>query len=145
MSRTKFSLSEDWLATIAGLIIVAVIGLGVLGPGPQTVTINAAAGEIQSKLALPLSGWTVSATIDGQRATVEGTLTALSGGTNLIIECAAGRLRSHYAVRALPAGVNDAPEDRGQIVVVNGCDAAVSVTYRTSGAIVWPLFNLFGR
>jgi hypothetical protein len=37
------------------------------------------------------------------------------------------------------------PDGRAQVIVVNECDAAVSVTYQTSALVPWPVFNLFSR
>ena len=41
----KFTLPEDWLATLIGLVIVLVIGLGLIGPGPVSATLSVAPGE----------------------------------------------------------------------------------------------------
>ena len=64
----RFRLSEDWLATIIGLVIVGVVGLGLLGPGAQKHELKAAAGEDANAYALPLAGWKISATVDGEKS-----------------------------------------------------------------------------
>jgi hypothetical protein len=67
------TLNEDWLATIIGLAIVVIIALGVIGPGPQSITINAPAGETRTTTLLPLDNWSASMTLDGKSGTVAET------------------------------------------------------------------------
>lgn len=45
-------LNEDWLATFIGLGIVAVIGLGLLGPGPQRATLKPVPQEPRIQIVL---------------------------------------------------------------------------------------------
>lgn len=136
--------SEDWLATLIGLAIVFAIGAGLLGPGLQTVNLTAAAGETKSVQLLPLSGWRVTATLDGTSTPVENSITALTAGTTVVITCREGTFTAQLA-GALPSGVETPAADRAQIVLVNECAAGSAVSYRTSAAIPWPVFNLFNR
>jgi hypothetical protein len=137
-------LSEDWLATIIGLLIVLIVGSGLLGPGAQNVSINAPAGETASAAVRPLSGWKVSATIGDAQTSAAGAPTAFTSGQNTVIACRDGALTTEPSA-ALPDGVNAPPDGRAQVVVLNECDAPVKVTYTTRAAIPWPLFNLFSR
>jgi hypothetical protein len=137
-------LSEDWLATFIGLAIVFVIGAGLLGPGPQTVNLTAAAGETTSTQLLPLSGWRVTATLGGTSASVEDSITALTAGSTVVITCREGTLTAQ-AAGALPSGVEVPAPAHAQIVLANECAADAAVSYRTSAVIPWPVFNLFNR
>jgi hypothetical protein len=136
--------SEDWVATFIGLSIVLIIGVGLLGPGPQTVKLTAAAGKTTSAQLLPLSDWRVSATIGETSASVENSITALTAGSTVVITCREGIL-SAKAADVLPSGIEVPVADRAQIVLANQCAADVAVSYRTSAAIPWPVFNLFNR
>lgn len=142
--NSSFRLSEDWLATIIGLLIVLIIGSGLLGPGAQNVSVSAGAGETASAVLRPLSNWRVSATLDGESTGATTLPTALTDGQTVVITCDNGALTVESA-DTLPEGVNSPPEGRAQVVVVNQCDAAVSLTYRTNQTIPWPIFNLFNR
>jgi|SRR5690606_3236754 len=139
---TSFRLSEDWLATIIGLVIVLIIGSGLIGPGPQNVSVNAAAGETASAALHPLSNWSVSATLDGESVSAGSLPKALTEGQTAVITCRDGELSTEDT---LPDGVGEVQAGQAQIVLANQCDAALSVNYRTSAAIPWPLFNLFNR
>lgn len=137
-------LSEDWLATIIGLIIVVIIGSGLLGPGAQNVSVSAETGQTTSAALRPLSGWRVNATLDGEPASIEDAPTALADGQNILITCRDGELSTATAA-APPESVTPPPENRAQIVLVNECAAPVRVTYQTRALIPWPVFNLFSR
>lgn len=139
----RVRLSEDWLATIIGLIVVLVIGVGALGPGGQEVKVASDAGATAAKPALATSGWAASATLGGEKTKVEGASSLLSAGETTVITCQDGVLTAEAAA-ALPEGVEAAPSGKAQVVVVNQCDAAVEVTYKTPAAIPWPIFKLFG-
>jgi len=134
-----FRLSEDWLATIIGLAIVLVIGFGLLGPGPQNVNITVPPGEIAEQTVLPLKTWQVSATLNGERASVENAWTSLDGGQAYLYTCRDGVI----------SGIEQPPADsladlsRSLVVVTNECDQQVVITQRTNPAIPWPLFGLF--
>jgi hypothetical protein len=148
-SPRRFSLSEDWLATIIGLALVAVIGFGLLGPGAQKHELKAAAGESANAYPLPIGGWTVSATVDGEKVTVADAPTALepesaSGPARVVaFTCADGVLALDPD---LAATISARPADgKATLLLVNDCDAPVTVTYSTSPLIRWPLFNLFAR
>lgn len=58
--RAGFKLNEDWLATLIGLAIVAIVGFGVLGPGAQSVALKADPGTTIAKEARALGGWSAS-------------------------------------------------------------------------------------
>lgn len=141
--RAPAGLSEDWLATLIGLAIVFIIGSGLLGPGAQNVSIRAEAGETGAAALRPLSGWRVSATLDGERTSEAEAPTALNAGETTVITCHDGALSAQAAT--LPEGVEAAPAGRAQIIVVNECEGVVSLTYQTSALVPWPVFNLFSR
>ena len=137
-------LSEDWLATIIGLVIVLIVGSGLLGPGAQNVSITAPAGEMASAAVRAISGWKVSATVGDETASVAGAPTAFGVGQNAVITCSGGQLNAEI-VETPPPGVDMAPEGRALVFVVNQCDTPVKVTYTTRALIPWPVFNLFSR
>jgi hypothetical protein len=134
-----FRLSEDWLATIIGLAIVLVIGLGLLGPGPQNVSITAPPGETAEQQVLPLKTWQVSATLDGERASVENAWTGLNGGQTYLYTCRDGVISGEER----PPIDSMADLSRALVVVTNECDQQVVISQRTNPAIPWPVFGLF--
>lgn len=146
----RFSLSEDWLATIIGLIIVAVVGFGLLGPGAQKHELKAAAGESAPAVyALPIGGWKAAFTVDGENVTVEGAPSTLAPEDHLAparvvaFTCADGQLTFNPD---LAATISARPEGgKATLLLVNECDVPVTVTYSTSPLFRWPLFNLFAR
>lgn len=140
---SAFNLSEDWTATLIGLLIVLVIGTGLFGPGARTITVSADADETASAPMPLLKGWNVSATLDGEPAAVEGTVTAFEQGTQAIITCRDGQLQAQR--RDLTAEGATMPDDYAEVVVINECDVPVSVTYHINRAIPYPIFNLFSR
>lgn len=139
-----FTLSEDWLATIIGLIIALVIGLGVLGPGQQTVTLNAEANTTAAKSTLAISGWTVTATLAGKTASVNAAPKVLQAGATYVISCENDTLTAvRVEDQTLPEGVNVAASNLAQLAVVNKCPDAVRVTYTSGAAVPYPLFRIF--
>lgn len=132
-----FSLSEDWLATIIGLVIVAIVGLGLLGPGPQSVTLTAKPGETVEKTAKPLGGWKTSATIGGEKVTVTDALKQLLDSQQYPFTCADGTIKAEAGdlTASYPSGAH--------LVLTNNCDADTSITLTTSAAVRWPLFGIF--
>ncbi|MBX3062620.1 MAG: hypothetical protein U0528_11540 [Anaerolineae bacterium] len=139
-----FTLSEDWLATIIGLVIALIIGLGVLGPGQQTVTLDAAANTTASKSTLAISGWSVSATLAGKTSSISAAPKVLQAGATYVITCENATLSAAQATdQALPEGVSAAASNRAQIAVVNKCPDAVRVTYTSGAAVPYPLFRIF--
>ena len=141
---SRFSISEDWLATGIGLAIVLIIAAGLIGPGPQTVNIRASGGETKSAQPLSIGGWQVSGTLGGQSASIERLPNRLDNGKTYIVTCAAGTPSADIA-DTLPDGFSAPPDGRAQLIVVNGCDEELALSYRTSAAIPWPVFNLFSR
>lgn len=137
-------LSEDWQATLIGLLIVALIGSGIFGPGGQNVSVKAAAGASGVTSLRPLSGWQVSATLAGDKLVPESPATTAVAGESVILVCREGALMRGDG-SLVPADTPRPPEDRAQLVLVNQCDGEVVVTYRTSALIPWPVFNLFSR
>jgi hypothetical protein len=140
----RFRLSEDWLATIVGLVIVLVIGAGILGPGPQTVTLTAGPGATEETDALPLDGWKVSATLAGEKAGVTGSFETLEKGQRYVYRCSTGQI-ARDTDEALPGDFKAPTEDRAQLVLINDCDQKVVLTYKTDYAIRWPVFDLVNR
>jgi hypothetical protein len=134
-------LSEDWLATIIGLAIVLIIGAGLLGPGPQNVTITAPPGETAELEVLPLSNWQVTATLGGESTSIENAWTSLGNGQVYAYSC-------HDSVITGESPVGDDTgtlSSRALVVIINECDAEIRLTQRTNAAIPWPVFGLFGR
>lgn len=132
-------LSEDWLATIIGLLIVAVIGFGLLGPGAQMVTLTAGPGETASAEALAIGGWRVSAQVGGEKAEVVGAWTALGDRAGYTYVCVDGTLMAQ--VDAVEADAT-AP-GKASLRLENNCEAAVSLTLKTAPVLPWPVFGLF--
>lgn len=133
----RFVLSEDWLATIIGLIIVAVIGLGLLGPGPQTVTLKAQPGESAAQTAKPLNGWKASATLGGEKVTVADAPKQLFDGQPYPFTCADGVIAAGTgdSTATFPSGAH--------LLLTNNCEAEAVLTYTTDYAIRWPVFGIF--
>jgi hypothetical protein len=139
MSQRKAGprLSEDWLATIVGLIIVAAIGVGLLGPGAQTVALSAEPGATVEADALAAAGWTIRAQIGETAVPVDGAPATLESGASLEFVCEAD---------TITAG-NGAPVENDQVVLslVNHCAAPVTLTYSRPAALPWPLSKSLGR
>jgi Tfp pilus assembly protein PilV len=140
--RAGFKLTEDWLATIVGLVLVLIIGLGLLGPGGQSVALTAAPGANQAATIRPLSGWKVSATLNKAKIDVKDAPTSLEKGKTYVVTCQAGALSVQVA-DTLPQNVKAAPADKAQLVVVNSCDGDVALTYTMNPVIPWPIFKIF--
>ncbi|MBL8145344.1 MAG: hypothetical protein JNL34_03075 [Anaerolineae bacterium] len=145
----RFSLSEDWLATLIGLLLVAVIGFGLLGPGAQSHKLTAAAGESANAYALPIGGWKAAFTVDGEKVTVADAPTSLEPESAdaparvVAFTCADGQLALDPD---LAATISARPEGgKATLLLVNDCDVPVTVTYTTDPIVRWPLFNLFAR
>lgn len=130
-------LSEDWIATWIGLLLVLIIGSGALGNGAQTATLNAAENETATRTLTTRGTWQVSATLNTEPLATESLPTQLSNATAYTLTCADGAL----TVESAPA-----PElDGAQLSLDNTCAGALSVSYRQPRIIPWPLFNMFGR
>jgi hypothetical protein len=129
-----FKLTEDWLATIVGLALVLIIGLGLLGPGGQTVALVAAPGATQAATLRPSSGWKVSATLNNAKIDVKDAPTSLEGGKSYVMTCQDG---------ALSLKVEGAPPNQVQLFVINHCDSDVTLTYTMNPVIPWPIFKIF--
>jgi hypothetical protein len=141
-SPRTFKLSEDWLATGIGLVIVLVIGAGLIGPGPQKVSVKAAPGETASAQAVAANGWEISATVGDAATPIQSAITDLNDGDAILITCEDGALSAQIA-GTLPDGTSRPDDDNAVILVTNSCDAPVSITYTRAAAIPWPIFNLF--
>lgn len=128
-------LSEDWLATGIGLAIVLIIGTGLLGPGPQNTLLRAAPGETVSASVPAVGGWQVSATLAGESITIES-VSPLAESTHYGYECQAGQVTLTTSAIA---------ESTPIIALNNQCDGDLSITYKTTAAIPWPVFGFFGR
>lgn len=135
-------LSEDWLATIIGLLIVAAIGLGLIGPGPQTASLKAAPGESAAVYVKTASGWKVSATLGGDSLTPNDAPTTLTRTTYFFV-CQDGQI----APQPLGPGLTlpDPPPGEAQLVFTNNCDQDAALSYKTDYVIPWPAFGLFKR
>ncbi|CAG0983864.1 hypothetical protein ANRL2_02649 [Anaerolineae bacterium] len=137
---SSFKLSEDWLATIVGLIIVLIVGVGVLGPGPQTAKLTTAAGESMGMEVLARDDWKITATVGGEKFKITAPYTNLESGKTYAYECRDGQILP-LAEAVDTATREDA--DKAYISLLNNCDAKVVMTYQTDLAIRWPIFGLF--
>ncbi len=140
----RFSISEDWLATIAGLVIVVILGLLITGPAPQNVVLTAPIGEMVTVTALPQNGWSVSAKLDGQNTAIQGATTDLAGGQVYVYRCENDQITLQEQAE-LPAGVEAPDAAHARLVLINGCTRQAVLTYKTGNIIPWPVFRLFGR
>lgn len=131
----KLNLAEDWQATLAGLAMVAAIGLGLVGPGPQTVTLTAAPGAAAEAFAPAAGGWKISAALDGESIYMAGGAALAAGGVYEFI-CRDGAL-------TLAAGAADGGQAR--LTLANECAGDVALTLKRENAIPWPLFGLLAR
>jgi hypothetical protein len=138
----SFKLSEDWLATITGLIVALVLGLGLLGPGAQSVAVTAKAGANASRGINPLGGWNVTATVGGKRANVTGAPNRLEVGKTYVFTCKDGVLSGALA-EAAPEGGHIPPANQAEIYLVNTCAADATLTYSINAIVPYPLFRLF--
>jgi hypothetical protein len=139
---SSFKLSEDWLATITGLIIALVIGLGLFGPGAQSVALTAKAGTNASRGINPLGGWSVTATVDGKRVSVTGAPNRLEAGKTYVFTCKDGAILGALA-ETLPEGSAIPPANQAGIFLVNSCSADATLTYTMNAVVPYPLFRLF--
>ncbi|MDX2140657.1 MAG: hypothetical protein SF123_21420 [Chloroflexota bacterium] len=145
------TLSEDWLATIIGLAIVAVVALGLLGPGPQNVTVRAEPGEFASAIVGDSFFRQVTICI-GDTTTEINTQVGFLNDVGYAFWC---RGRGIQVIKQMD--VRGIPELQDNDIIItpqfgrlsfwiqNDCDQPASITYRTDAAIRWPLFNVFGR
>ncbi|MCA9905176.1 MAG: hypothetical protein KC547_15075 [Anaerolineae bacterium] len=137
-----FHLSEDWLATLVGLAIVAVIGFGLLGPGAQSVKLSAAPGESAEATAPVMSGWKTSATLDGEALALPADMpTQFENQTVYALTCADGAI-SASATQDLTVSY---PPDGAPVVLDNQCAGDVVVTFATDPILRWAPFGLFTR
>ncbi len=129
-------LSEDWQATLIGLAIAAAIGLGLIGPGPQTLTLKAANGATVEMSAPAASGWKTSATLDGDRVDVAGAVSALAASSVYTFACRDGAVTLETAA---------ADDGQPRLTLANACAGEVVLTLKRDSAIPWPLFGWFAR
>lgn len=135
----RSKLGEDWLATIIGLALVAIIALGFIGSGPQKASLLAPAGTEKTVEARAIGGWSVSAKIGGEAISIAGLITRLEDGMTYMLACEDG------TITASPATAGDSiQKGYAGIHLVNHCDAEVSIAYRIDSAIPWPIFGIFG-
>lgn len=139
-AKPRFKLSQDWMATIIGLVLVAIIGAGLVGPGPHRLTITAEPGETVSAEADTLDGWTVNVetgTGDDARTVLDGVSLDMDDATDLTYICDGGELASTTPdATASGDGVT-------LVTVANNCDQPVTVRLSIDAFIVWPLFGVF--
>ncbi|MBI5928912.1 MAG: hypothetical protein HY862_06365 [Chloroflexi bacterium] len=138
----SLKLSEDWLATIIGLVIVLIVGVGALGPGPQTAKLTAAAGESTSVEVLARDGWELTTTIGGEKVKVQSPFTDLKSGTIYTYECRDGEITP--LTEQLDTATRE-DSSKALISLQNNCEAKVVLTYQTKFAIRWPIFGLFTK
>lgn len=137
MKSKRLTLPEDWQATLVGLAIVTVIGLGLIGPGPQTITLTAAPGAAADAAAPAAAGWKASAVLGGDSVPVDGTAAAtLVAGSVYAFTCRDGAVA--LEVRAAEVG-------QPLLTLVNACAAEAVVTLKRDYAIPWPVFGLLAR
>jgi hypothetical protein len=136
------ALNEDWLATLVGLAIVLIVGAGLLGPGAQNVTLQAAPFESISQDVRAMDGWQASATLGGERVSITDAPTTFEAGNFYTFTCMQGALNA-ARTDATPEGVTSPPPGYATIVLSNGCQAGVSLSLRTNPIIPWPVFRVF--
>lgn len=139
--RGALTLNEDWLATLVGLVIVLIVGAGLLGPGAQNVTLQAASFESVSQDVRAMDGWQASATLGGERVSIVDAPTIFEAGGHYTFTCLQGGLTA-ARTDAPPEGVA-LPPDHARITLSNECQAGVSLSLRTNPIIPWPVFRLF--
>ncbi len=139
---TGFELSEDWIATFIGLILVLVIGMGLLGPGAQSVRVEAAAGQEVSATAPALNGWTIKVTLGGETVDVPDVSPNLEPGANMVYIC-----REDNIIAGVMGNGTESPPvllgKNGQISIINECTEPVNVSYTIGSVIPWPVFGWF--
>jgi hypothetical protein len=142
--------NEDWLATVIGLSMVAVVGLGIVGPGPQTVQVTAAPGEANSRPIWEGGAPTLSAQLGDESVAIGGSaenwaFVCQDGGVQHVQSAVYNALVGQQ--NPLPGGTvtERVTTTVVSVSVANDCDQDVTVTYKTNAAIRWPLMNLFGR
>ena len=136
--QKSMKLSEDWLATIIGLVIVAIIGAGFIGPGPQNAQLRAAVGERDSTEARAVDGWSISARIGDESVVIVGAPTVLADGQIYNFICHDGQIRAE----PVNAGVV-VSGGYAMLQLINQCDVEATVNYKIANAIPWPLFGFF--
>lgn len=129
-------LTEDWIATLLGLAIVFIIGSGLIGPGPQSVSLKAKAGERVEADILARAGWTISVTLGDDKLSPTTTFDDLNAQTVYHYRCVDGQLIS-VGTAAEPKLASD----KARLLLDNQCEATVSLSYKTSSAIPWPLIK----
>ncbi len=141
-TKPRFKLSQDWQATIAGLFLVAIIGSGLIGPGPHRVTLTAAPGETISASAKTVDGWRVMATLgEGDEAStiLDASDVALDDTTDWTYVC-------ESVSDGLQFSMQDAEimgDGQSVITLANGCDEPITMRLTIDAFIIWPLFGLF--
>lgn len=138
----RFKLSQDWLATLVGLAMVGVIGAGLLGPGPHSLTLTAAPGETVSVQADVLDGWRVTGELEadtGAQTLLDDAPVRLTDSADLAYTCTSDA--SDLSVDTRPALNNG--DGESTITLVNTCDHTVTLAFSIDAAIVWPLFGIF--
>ncbi|MCL4249293.1 MAG: hypothetical protein KJ065_14190 [Anaerolineae bacterium] len=137
-----FRLSEDWLATIVGLVIVAVLGFGLLGPGALSVKLSAAPGASVDGTARALSGWKASATLGSEALALPADMpTRFENQTVYALTCANGAISAN-ATQDLTLSY---PPDGALLTLDNQCDGDLVVTFTTDPILRWAPFGLFTR
>ena len=135
-TASKFSLSEDWLATFAGLGIVLIIALGTLGPGPQKITLSAGSGESERVNALAISGWSISLKIDDVKEDPVGFPAALDEDQAYSFTC------NNDEISVVVTDTANL-EGKALLSLTNNCAGEVTIIYETEATIPWPLFRIF--
>lgn len=140
LKRLK-QLSEDWIATGIGLLIVLIIGTGLIGPGAQNATLKAQAGESAQAALLALDGWQIGS--EGA-AVPANPVSRLVAGAAYQYQCTEGQMTAQQ-LDALPDGINPPGAGKALVLLQNDCEQAITLTYRRDAALRWPLFGLLGR
>lgn len=138
-NERRFTVTEDWLATLLGLAIVCIIAAGLLGPGKYTVTIEAVPGEMVSQEIPVIAGWQVSANLGDERIAID------EAADNLAAGGVVGYLCLNDSIQVAPDAGTMSVTDQALLTVQNDCDQNLTITYKTDKAIPWPLFGLFSQ
>jgi hypothetical protein len=141
--RVRFNLSEDWVSTLIGLVVVLVIGSGLIGPGPQSEKVSADVGKTIQENVKAVDGWSLSAKQGDVSLPIHNPVTDLDGGQRVMYICADGVLEVSESVDLPPDEFPGPDDDHAQVILMNYCAETVTLTLKTDYVIRWPAFGLF--
>lgn len=141
--RARFTLSEDWIATLIGLALVLIVGSGLFGPGPQSEKVSAEAAETTLTEVKAVDSWSLNAKMGDTKLPIRRPVSNLADGQRVIYTCTDNVLERSEAASLPPGEYPDPASGHAQVAVINTCPAAVTLTLKTDYAVRWPAFGLF--